>query len=59
MAFARSLLTRFPGPWKIRQIGANTGATAFWRRVEEPYGYTEETFVDKGTDMIEQTLTVR
>jgi predicted acetyltransferase len=59
MAFARSLLTRFPGPWKIRQIGANTGATAFWRRVEEPYGYTEETFVDEGIEMIEQTLTVR
>lgn len=56
--FARGLLTRFPGPWKIRQIVANKGATAFWRRVVEPYGYTEETFPQNGVDRIEQTLTV-
>ena len=35
MNFARGLLTRFPGPWKIRQIVANKGATAFWRRVAD------------------------
>jgi predicted acetyltransferase len=57
--FARGLLVRFPGPWKIRQILANTGATAFWRRVAEPHGYTEETFSKDGIDRIEQTLTVR
>jgi predicted acetyltransferase len=56
--FARGLLMRFPGPWKIRQILANTGATAFWRRVAEPYGYTEETFPQNGIDRIEQTLIV-
>ena len=57
--FAHGLLKRFPGPWKIRQIAANTGATAFWRRVAEPYGYTEETFAQDGIDRVEQTLTVR
>lgn len=57
--FANGLLARFPGPWKIRQILANRGATAFWRRVAKPYGYTEETFADHGIDRIEQTLTVR
>jgi predicted acetyltransferase len=58
MNFAHGLLARFPGPWKIRQIVANKGATAFWRRVAEPYGYTEETFPQNGIDRIEQTLTV-
>jgi predicted acetyltransferase len=56
--FARSLLARFPGPWKIRQILANKGATAFWRRVAEPYGYMEESFSQNGVERIEQTLTV-
>ncbi|MBS0274022.1 MAG: GNAT family N-acetyltransferase [Proteobacteria bacterium] len=57
--FAKGLLTRFPGPWKIRQILANKAATAFWRRVVEPYGYTEETFSLDDIDRIEQALTVR
>jgi len=57
--FAKGLLARFPGPWKIRQILANQAATAFWRRVVESYGYTEETFPLNGIDRIEQTLTVR
>lgn len=57
--FAQGVLARFPGPWKIRQIVANKVATAFWRRVAEPYGYTEEMFPHKGIDRIEQTLTVR
>jgi predicted acetyltransferase len=56
--FARGLLVRFPGPWKIRQIAANKDATAFWRRVVEPYVYTEEAFAVDGIDRIEQTLTV-
>lgn len=56
--FALGLLKRFPGPWKIRQIAANTGATAFWRRVAQPFGYTEDTFPQSGIDRIEQTLTV-
>ena len=57
--FAHGLLKQFPGPWKIRQIAANTGATAFWRRIAEPYGYAEETFAQDGIDRVEQTLTVR
>jgi len=57
--FAKALLTRFPGSWKIRQILANKAATAFWRRVAEPYGYAEETFSVHDIDRIEQTLTVR
>lgn len=57
--FAKGLLTRFPGPWKIRQILANKAATVFWRRVAEPYGYTEETFSVHDIDRIEQTLKVR
>jgi predicted acetyltransferase len=56
--FAQGLLQRFPGLWKIRQIGVNTGATAFWRRVAEPYGFTEEMFVVDDIDRVEQTLTV-
>jgi predicted acetyltransferase len=56
--FAHDLLARFPGPWKIRQIVANKGATAFWRRVAEPYSHTEETFPQNDIDRIEQTLTV-
>ncbi|HEY2032060.1 MAG TPA: GNAT family N-acetyltransferase [Rhizomicrobium sp.] len=59
LLFARGLLARFPGLWKIRQIVANKGATTFWRRVVEPYGYTEEMFPHKGIDRIEQMLTVR
>ena len=57
-AFAQGLLKMFPGPWKIRQILANKGATAFWRKVAQPYGYTEERFAVSGIDRIEQTLTV-
>ncbi len=58
LAFARSLLTRFPGPWKMREIVTNKGAVAFWRRVVEPYGFSEESYTDKGIARIEQTLMV-
>jgi predicted acetyltransferase len=57
-AFAQAVLKKFPGPWKIRQILANGGATAFWRKVAAAYGYTEERFAVNGIDRIEQTLTV-
>ena len=30
-AAARALFARFPGEWQVRQLAANTGATAFWR----------------------------
>src|SRR5262245_45965688 len=29
---AHVLFAMFPGEWQVRQIAANTGATAFWRR---------------------------
>ena len=29
---ARALFGMFPGDWQVRQMAANTGATAFWRR---------------------------
>ncbi|HEY2071533.1 MAG TPA: GNAT family N-acetyltransferase [Rhizomicrobium sp.] len=46
-AFARTLLARHPGPWRIRQMAANTSAVAFWRRV-----------ADKGLDRVEQRFMV-
>ena len=36
----------------------NLPAIAFWHRVEEPYGYSEMRFHDRGFDRVEQTLTV-
>jgi predicted acetyltransferase len=38
---ARDLFLRFPGAWQVRQMHANTGATAFWRRAI-PFEFTEE-----------------
>jgi predicted acetyltransferase len=58
VSFARTLLQRFPGPWKIRQMAANKPAVAFWRRVAASYGYSEEEFHDRGLDRVEQTLVV-
>jgi predicted acetyltransferase len=29
---ARALFAAFPGDWQVREIAANPGATAFWRR---------------------------
>lgn len=57
-AFAQGLLKKFPGQWKIRQIAANKGATAFWRNVAARFGYTEESFTLNDIGRIEQTLSV-
>jgi predicted acetyltransferase len=59
LTFARALLARHPGPWRIRQMAVNTKAVAFWRRVVEPFDFTEAEFSDKGLDRVEQSLTVR
>lgn len=59
LSFAHALMTRYPGPWKMRQMITNPGAIAFWRRVAEPFGYTEESYEDKGLGRVEQTLIVR
>jgi predicted acetyltransferase len=58
-SFARSLMQRYPGPWKMRQMAVNKPAVAFWRKVAAPYGFTETEYCDKGIDRVEQTLTVR
>ena len=58
LSFARALIARHPGPWKIREIAANKAAVAFWRRVAEPFEYSEKAYADKGLDRIEQTVTV-
>ena len=58
LAFASRLLAQYPGPWRIREIAANTPAVAFWRNVVAPYGYAETRFADRGIDRIEQTLIV-
>ena len=34
---AFALFDRFFGPWEVRQVRANVGATAFWRKVIERY----------------------
>jgi predicted acetyltransferase len=59
LAFARALMQRYPGPWKMRQMAVSAGAVAFWRHVAQPFGYSEFRYIDKGIDRIEQTLTVR
>lgn len=33
LAFARQLMSRFPGPWKLHQLANNAPAIAFWHRV--------------------------
>jgi predicted acetyltransferase len=58
MNFARVLLKRYPGPWRIRQMATNPNAVLFWRRVCEPFGYEESQFEDKGLGRFEQSLTV-
>lgn len=34
---AFALFDRFAGPWEVRQVRANPGATAFWRKVVARY----------------------
>lgn len=57
-SFARELLKRHPGPWRIRQMATNPNAVLFWRRVCEPFGYEEVQFEDKGLGRFEQSLIV-
>ena len=57
-AFARDVIERFPGAWKIRQIALNTPAVAFWRKALARYAYTETTFVERNLDRVEQSFVV-
>jgi predicted acetyltransferase len=60
LAFARQLLARAPGPWKLHQLASNAPAIAFWHRVldgfaaysEAPLGYPD------GVARIEQRFVV-
>jgi predicted acetyltransferase len=42
LSFARQLLERFPGAWKLHELANNDAAIAFWRRVLRDFArYTE------------------
>jgi predicted acetyltransferase len=43
---ARAVFAKFPGEWQVREVKANVGAVAFWRRAI-PVPFTEDTN-DKG-----------
>jgi predicted acetyltransferase len=58
MAFARDVIDRFPGRWKIRQIARNAPAVAFWRRTLASYDYTETNFEDRGLERWEQSFVI-
>jgi predicted acetyltransferase len=60
LAFARQLLSRFPGPWKLHQLRNNTAAIAFWHRVLDgfaPYLEAPLTYPD-GIGRLEQRFVV-
>jgi predicted acetyltransferase len=42
LAFARALLARWPGPWKLHELANNVGAIAFWRCVLEGFARFSE-----------------
>jgi predicted acetyltransferase len=42
VAAARAVFARFPGEWQVRELAANTRATAFWRKAI-PVPFTEDT----------------
>ena len=59
-AFARQLLHRSPGPWKLHELANNTAAIAFWRRVLQGFApYTEAPLAHTdGLGRIEQRFVV-
>jgi predicted acetyltransferase len=42
---ARTVFAQFPGEWQVRELTANSGATAFWRTVI-PVSFAEDTNAD-------------
>jgi predicted acetyltransferase len=38
---ARAVFARFPGEWQVRELAANAGAVAFWRKAI-PVPFTED-----------------
>jgi predicted acetyltransferase len=60
LAFARQLLGRFPGLWRLHELANNGGAIAFWRCVLggfAPYTEASLTYAD-GLGRIEQRFVV-
>jgi predicted acetyltransferase len=60
LSFARQLLRRFPGPWRLLELANNQGAIAFWHRVLvgfAPYAEAPVTYPD-GLGRIEQRFVV-
>ena len=60
LAFARALLARWPGPWKLHELANNSGAIAFWRQVLEGFARYSEVHRDHpdGIGRIEQCFDV-
>jgi predicted acetyltransferase len=59
LAFARALLARCPGLWLISEYRENSTAVHFWRKVIEPYAFTEEAYIgDSGKPRLLQRVTV-
>ena len=59
LSFARALLAQYPGPWLISEYRENSTAVHFWRKVIEPYAFTEEAYIgDSGRPRLLQRVTV-
>ena len=60
LAFARQLLTRFPGPWRLHELANNQGAITFWRRVLAGFAPYAEAPIEHadGIDRLEQRFVV-
>ncbi len=58
--FARDVILRFPGEWKLHQVAANTRAVTFWRRVIGNLADYSEAPMRRGDgiDRIEQRFVV-
>lgn len=58
--FAREVILRFPGKWKLHQVAINARAVAFWRRVLGNLADYREAPLrrDDGIDRIEQRFVI-
>ena len=60
LAFARALLAKYPGPWRISEYRDNAAAVRFWLKVIEPFAFTEEAYIgDSGKPRLLQRANVR
>jgi predicted acetyltransferase len=59
LSFARALLAKYRGRWLISEYRENSTAVHFWRKVIEPYAFTEEAYIgDSGKPRLLQRVTV-